>query len=420
MTSTKPRTIRYRRPWMAPYQLDAIWTPKRYSVIEASTKAGKTAGCLVWLAEQAMAGKPNRNYWWVAPVHRQAMIAYRRMKRGLPRGAYTHHDTEQRITLANGAHIWFLSGEKPDNLYGDDVFAAVMDEASRCREESWHAVRSTLTATKGPIRIIGNVRGRGTWAYSLGKRARRGDPDMHYAKITAYDAVAAGILSADEIEDAKRNLPNAVFRELYLAEATDIEGRVYRSFGPENVTSDVSDIGGDILVGMDFNVNPMSAVIASRAVDQLHVWAEAVMKHANTEVMAEELKARFPGRRVVIYPDPSGKARKTSAPVGQTDFTILRQAGFEVRAPNSAPPVVDRINEVNALLANAQGVRRLFVHPDCEHLIDGLEGLLYKEGTSQPDKASGLDHVTDALGYLVHSEFPLQTGGMTPIKLKGH
>ena len=52
--------------------------------------------------------------------------------------------------------LWFKGADKPDALYGEDVYAAVIDEASRCKEEAWHAVRSTLTATRGPIRIIGS------------------------------------------------------------------------------------------------------------------------------------------------------------------------------------------------------------------------------------------------------------------------
>ena len=62
---------------MAPYQLDAIFNPKdpygdpaRYSCIEASTKSGKTAGCIIWLVEQAFVGKPGWHYWWaLCPDH---------------------------------------------------------------------------------------------------------------------------------------------------------------------------------------------------------------------------------------------------------------------------------------------------------------------------------------------------------------
>ena len=131
--------------------------------------------CISWLLEQAMHGRPGQAYWWLSPVYPQAKIAYRRLKRGIPQSLYTSNESEMTVTLLNGAVISFRSAEKPDNLYGEDVYAAVLDEATRMREEAWHAIRSTLTATRGPIRIIGNVKGRRNWAYQLARRAEGGE-----------------------------------------------------------------------------------------------------------------------------------------------------------------------------------------------------------------------------------------------------
>jgi len=217
----------YQRPWLTGYQIDAIFCGERYGIVEASSKAGKTVGCMVWLAEQAMAGAPGRNYWWIAPIYAQTKIAFRRLQRGLPQSVYTANQAELSVTLANGATLWFKGADHPDALYGEDVYAAVVDEASRCKEEAWHAIRSTLTATRGPVRIIGNVKGRRNWAYQLARKAETGEPGMHYAKITAYDAIQAGILDDDEVADAKRQLPEQVFRELYEAIPSDDAGNPF-------------------------------------------------------------------------------------------------------------------------------------------------------------------------------------------------
>lgn len=214
---------------------------------------------MVWLTEQAMAGKPGRNYWWVAPIYGQAKIAYRRLKRGLPQQVYTPNESELTLTLANGAVIWFKGADKPDSLYGEDVYAAVIDEASRCKDDAWHAVRTTLTQTRGPLRIIGNVKGRKNWAYQLARRAEAGEPGMRYAKITAWDAVEAGVLDRSEIEDARRQLPENVFRELYLAEASDDEGNPFginairRQVAPLS-TADPDVWGWDLAKSVDWTV----------------------------------------------------------------------------------------------------------------------------------------------------------------------
>ena len=189
-------------------------------------------------------------FWWLAPVYPQARIAFRRMRRGLPQDLFTANESELTIRLVNGATVAFKSGEKPDNLYGEDVYACVIDEATRLREESWHAIRSTMTATRGPMRIIGNVKGRKNWAYILARRAEIGDRDWHYAKLTAYDAADAGVIEASEIEQAKSMLPENVFKELYLAEPSDDGGN---PFGQQSILNCIAPVSNKppVVFGVD-------------------------------------------------------------------------------------------------------------------------------------------------------------------------
>ncbi|MES1988284.1 MAG: hypothetical protein V4440_09680, partial [Pseudomonadota bacterium] len=136
--------------------------------------------------------------------------------------------TKQRIVLINGARIWFKSGEKPNSLYGEDVYSAVLDEASRMREKAYIAVRSTLTKTGGKLRIIGNVQGRKNWAWRLGQKAAAGLlPDAGFHALNAYDAVAGGVFKLDAIEKARLELPEHEFRELYLNEPADDGGNPF-------------------------------------------------------------------------------------------------------------------------------------------------------------------------------------------------
>ena len=207
---TQTVELDYDRPWLYPKQEAAIFSKARIALIEASTKSGKTVGCMVWISEEAFKGKQGQNFWWVAPVFGQAKIAYRRLKRALPPELFQHNDSDLTLTFVNGATIWFKSAEKPDNLYGEDVYAMVLDEASRMREESWWALRTTISATRGPVRIIGNVKGKKNWFFRMARKAEAGEPGRSYAKIIAKDAVDAGILHADEVIEAKRDLPESV------------------------------------------------------------------------------------------------------------------------------------------------------------------------------------------------------------------
>lgn len=260
----RPRHIKvtYERPWMYAKQEDIFFDKSRIVICEASTKAGKTVGCIAWIVEQAMLhGGDNRHFWWVAPVVAQARIAFTRVKTGLDveGGEISVNEARLEIRLLNGSIIEFKSADNPDSLFGEDVYACVIDEASRCREESWHAIRSTLTFTKGPVRIIGNVRGRKNWAYRLGLLAKAGEPGMAYYKLTAYDAVQAGVLDITEVEAARRQLPEDVWRELYLAEPSEDSGNPFGLNHIRNCTAPLSTesprvFGWDLAKSQDWTV----------------------------------------------------------------------------------------------------------------------------------------------------------------------
>lgn len=220
------REITYTRPFMYPYQTAILNCPARFTVTIASTKVGKTASHIVWLFEQALLCKANQSVWWIAPTFGQAKIAYNRMKVQISnRQFFTANETNLVITLVTGAKIEFKTGEKPDNLYGDDVYAFVYDEFTRAREASWHALRTTITSTGGKGKFIGNATSTKNWGYKLAMKAKGGqEQDYMYFKITAYDAAAAGMKTKEgrpfleEIEAAKRDLPEYAFNALYLAE----------------------------------------------------------------------------------------------------------------------------------------------------------------------------------------------------------
>lgn len=221
-----PKVIRYGGANLYPKQRAAIFDDARFSLVEASTKSGKTVGCLSWLLEQALRdGRKGRNYWWVSPVFGQAFIGFERMRDRLPKGLYKQNQSVPHIALANGAKIVFKSAERPNDLYGEDVYAAVLDEASRMREDAFVAMRSTITATRGPMRIIGNVVGRKNWFYRLCRAAEDGMSDMAFHRITCWDAVDAGVLDRGEIEASRREFELlgrlGAWKQLYMAEASD-------------------------------------------------------------------------------------------------------------------------------------------------------------------------------------------------------
>lgn len=208
------------KPRLVPYQQAILDSKARFTVTTAATKIGKTFSHSWWLFDESCRPpKPGANYWWVAPVFSQAEIAFNRMKR------FLGHSSDYRINLSKmyiespvESFLHYKSAENPDTLYGEDVYAFVFDEFTRAKEAAWHALRSTVTKTEGKGKFIGNAKGRKNWGYKLALKAKSGEQNYEFFKITAYDAIREGILSNEEVEQAKRDLPKYAFDELYLAE----------------------------------------------------------------------------------------------------------------------------------------------------------------------------------------------------------
>lgn len=231
--------VAFRRHALYPMQAAIVDDPRRFTITEATTKAGKTMSHIEWLLEEAQQiGRGH--HWWVATVSYSAGIAFRRTcdrLRGFidSRGRkiqvgepipFRKHESEHWIDVF-GARLWFKTAEKPDNLYGEDVYRAVGDEVTRWREAAWHALYTTLSATGGRAKLIGNVKGRRNFAYKLARKAEAGEPDWGHHRLTAQDAIEGGVLDPSIVQQAKRDLPENVYRELYEAQASDDEGNPF-------------------------------------------------------------------------------------------------------------------------------------------------------------------------------------------------
>jgi len=217
-------------------------------------------------------------------------------------------------------------------------------------------------------------------------------------------------LPADFIERLEANYDPTLLKAYLDGEFVNLTtGTVYDRFDrSKHVISTLPDTEREPLrVGVDFNVGNMSAVIGVKLNNTLFVIDEISGAH-DTDSLAQQIKARYPDRRIYVYPDASGGNRSTNA--SQTDIQILESYGMANQSPRANPPVRDRVSAVQALLENGKGQVRLQISASCKRMIECLELQCYTE-KGDPDKESGHDHMNDALGYLVWREFnPLHMG----------
>lgn len=302
------------------YQRKIVDAKERFTITEASTKVGKTYSHIVWLITLAVKeGKDGRNYWWIAPVYNQSEIAFNRLRRYLaPLGRLVKFNGQKmNITLWNKAVIWFKSADSPDTLYGEDVYGAVFDEFTRAKKEAYYALRSTITKTKAPVKYIGNKTHPEHWGTKLAQDAEAGllGTDWMYTKITAYEAAEMGIIDLEEIEKARRELPEDIFMSLYMVTWVLLNGNpFFRHFDKKVMVDDVAyNPKYPVYLSFDFN-RRNTCLVGQRCEGRFLIVEEYYMLGGDGEDLEELVKLlAMKYRKNIIYCTGDASGRNSSA-----------------------------------------------------------------------------------------------------------
>ena len=150
-------------------------------------------------------------------------------------------------------------------------------------------------------------------------------------------------------------------------------------------------------IGIDFNVQPMTASISVMIDGVSYTFAEYHLRVGNTRMLCELVRQDYPDRVIIACPDMTGDSRRTSAE--RTDIDILKQFGFDVLGTYNKQQR-DRLNIVNNLYEKSKA----FIDPSCKHLIKDRERVIITD--NQIDKTDNdLTHMADGNDYKLVQQF---------------
>lgn len=402
----------------------AAWESRaRYVALPCGRQSGKTelARRRIVACLQTSKPWPNPLYAFILPTFKQAKrVAWKPLLDLIPPSwIKKKNETELSIDTIFGSTLIVAGADQPQRLEGVEYDGVVIDESSDQKPGLFE--RTLLPAFAH----------RGAWCWRIGTPKRQGVGGAEYRKfcesahnvggndatVETYSWPSADIMPEAEVEAAKLRLDPRDFMELYGGRWQSASGAVFYAFDEGwNVFDYEYSPSHPILVGCDFNVDPMAWVLCQKVywpddnAQGLSVFDEIFLRNTNTQQTLDMLFSRYGAHPSEWYfiGDATARARKTSA--SRTDYLqIVNDKRFnnaKVGFPRANPPVADRFSATNALLCNAAGQRRLRVHPRCKHLIDDLGARAYKVGTREANDAGDIGHITDALGYVVWSQFP--------------
>ncbi len=313
-----------------------------------------------------------------------------------------------------GSRIYFRAVDDFERLRGTNLAWFGLDELTYTTEEAWLRLEGRLRDPHAS-RLCGfavwTPKGF-DWVY------RRFIRDG----VAGYDVVLAKPFEnryvLDKIPDFYDRLKGSYdakfFEQEALGEYLNVQsGAVYEAFKrARNIREMEVNPGLPLYWALDFNVDPMSSVVAQKDEEEVRVLDEVVLSRASTLQACEEFHARYPNHQagVVVYGDASGQRLQTA---GTTDYQIIKEffrqtayRNLKFRVPPSNPSVRERVALVNAKLFSANEEVRLLVHPRCIGLITDFEEVTFKpdSGIIDKEKDSKRTHLSDALGYLIWQE----------------
>ncbi len=215
-----------------PAQRQIHWARgKRFRTVCTGRRFGKTM-CLAGELMDRGCYERAGDYGWVAPTYNVAdrgIEAFQKIG-GNEGFVQVHGQAPSRVEFKGPlglVRIWFLSADNPDSIRGFGFLGMVIDEAAAIPKDVWNFVlRPTVSQTLGWVVFVSTPAGR-NWFYDMHTRGL--DPsERDYASFT-FPSNASPYFPAKEWEEARRTLPENVFRQEYMAEFLEDSAGVFRN-----------------------------------------------------------------------------------------------------------------------------------------------------------------------------------------------
>ena len=222
----------------------------KYHVINTSRQTGKTVLISQLLLYYSINNKKTVS-WYCAPIHSVAKRMYKFIFNAIKNSPVLLYanKTDMELELFNGSTIKFTGVDKYDNLRGGSVSYFFLDEFAFYREEVWNEALKQMMAVRGrKAFFVSTPNGKHNLFYNfskLGQSSENERYDYHFATFREnpyYDKA--------EVDDAKKTLPDFIYRQEYEAEFIDLGVELFQNL--DLVSKDIKFKGnGPYYAGLD-------------------------------------------------------------------------------------------------------------------------------------------------------------------------
>lgn len=224
-------------------------TDAKYITTVSPRQAGKTMLAINMMLYFAINDKGTTTCF-VSPIYSQARKVMEEMY-----DAIKDTDIVERVNFSNfeiklktGSKILFKSAEREDSLRGYTFDYLIIDEASYIKEDAWkRALQPTVFIKGKKVLLFSTPRGR-EWFYNTWKMGS--DPEFPQYASCRMSYQGNPYVNMEEIESAKRALPEAIFRAEYEGAFLEGESMVFKNFAEGTLVKYPKPVG-KVFAGLD-------------------------------------------------------------------------------------------------------------------------------------------------------------------------
>ncbi len=344
---------------------------QRFRTVCTGRRFGKTLCLAAELLDRGGCEKSG-DYGWVAPTYNVAdrgIEAFRTIADGFIQICGRAPTRVEFKGPSGKVRVWFLSADNPDNIRGFGFQGVVIDEAAAIPADVWHYVlRPTIAQTLGWAVFVSTPKGH-NWFYDLFTRGM--DPgETDYASLT-FPSKASPYFPVKEWDEARRTLPEDVFRQEYMAEFLEDSAGVFRNIDG-CLIGDEAGVTGDeyrrnVVIGCDVAKHTDWTVLIAMDAETGRCFAMERFNHLDWPIQKERILGfvrRYRGRLIL---DASG--------VGDPIFDDLKRVypdveGFKFTSTSKVELVQRLIVAVEQRKVSWPGPREAFEQKDAKDTKD--------------------------------------------------
>jgi len=246
---TASKTIELILPSLHPAQQRIINEARRFNVLACGRRFGKTTLGIDLIIDKALDGYP---VGWFSPTYKMLGEVWKEIIETTKQLQTRVAKQEHRIELLTGGVIDCWSLDAADSVRGRKYARVIVDEAAMVPNlgDAWQAaIRPTLTDYEGDAFFLSTPKGINFFHECYSRGVDGTQPDWAAWHSPTLDNPH---IKPAEIEAARQELPEQVFRQEYLAEFLQNSGAVFRNIDA-CLRADIGDHKGhQLFAGVDW------------------------------------------------------------------------------------------------------------------------------------------------------------------------